>query len=69
MKKEFIDFLNENNVYDEFKAKIEMKQEVDLEDYLDHTDPEDYLIEGFYWGNGPEFNIWSNINDKWLDTI
>lgn len=69
MKLEFIDFLNEHKIYDTFKLKIELKHEIELIDYLDQNDPDDYIINGFHWGNGIDYSYWEYFNDLWMDKI
>lgn len=69
MKLEFIEFLNKNKIFDEYKSKIELKQEISLEEYLDQSDPDDYIINGFHWGNGIDYSYWQFFNDLWLEEL
>lgn len=69
MKLEFIEFLKKNKIFDEYKSKIELKQEISLEEYLDQSDPDDYIINGFHWGNGIDYSYWQFFNDLWLEEL
>lgn len=69
MKLKFIEFLNKNKIFDEYKSKIELKQEISLEEYLDQSDPDDYIINGFHWGNGIDYSYWQFFNDLWMEEI
>lgn len=69
MKAQFIEFLHEHKIFEEFKTKIELKNECDLDVYLDDNDADDYFLNGFYWGDGIDYGYWEFFNDKWLETI
>ena len=69
MKSEFIEFLKKNKIFDEYKSKIELKQEISLEEFLDQSDPDDYIINGFHWGNGIDYSYWQFFNDLWMEEL
>lgn len=66
---EFIEFLKKNKIFEVYKSKIELKHEISLEEYLNQSDPDDYIINGFHWGGGIDYSYWQFFNDLWLEEL
>ena len=69
-KKEFMQFLIDNDVYKQFKLYIETYRGDSLEEYLDICSPISYMIGAFPFREnkeGPAF--WHSINEKWMEHI
>lgn len=74
MRKNFIQFLRDNNALTEFKANLKKSKKNMLEllirIYEENYAPCNYLVGAFVWRKTPEgFDFWCDLNHEWLYLI
>lgn len=66
VKGAFITFLYMQEAYEDFTEAFNFfnKGEITLDDYLEVTDPLEYIVGAFSWTDS-SWSSWSNLNLKW----
>lgn len=69
-KKIFIDFLMERDLYDIFLKNFNLHHGGrNLNNYLDRTNKNLYLLNAFDWSTTDEVVPWNSIDDEWLNIL
>ena len=67
MKEEFIMFLEQREIKDKFETYVKQAYAGrSLDDYLEGTPPQSYVMGAFSWEDVPEGGFfWDEIDDEW----
>ena len=73
---DFVDFLKENGIYDDFIYNMQNRTDgiykhwKDIDSFCDDVGRRQYVRDAFYWvGTSQGHVFWSNINNKWLEWV
>ncbi|MHB8871727.1 MAG: hypothetical protein ACYC5G_04705 [Candidatus Doudnabacteria bacterium] len=75
MKDLFIGFLKENDLTDSYDKSFVIRKNKHkdysfLSDFLDETDPSDYISALCLWDETEKgASFWSDVEDNWLNTL
>jgi hypothetical protein len=70
IKDEFIRFMEENDMLEEFMSVLWESREMTLREYLSIDDRADTIISGaFLWANRDDADVWDLLNEKWRQRL
>lgn len=71
MKQQFIDFLKENNLYEEFLTNLKNDGEFSsLDELCEAKEPYRWIIGAFEWFKQDQhWKVWDELDEKWQEMI
>jgi len=65
--KNFVEFLKDNNIYDQFIYNLKNYNSISLDDYCYKIYITSYILDAFSWKHTKEgYDFWDEMSDKWI---